>query len=168
MILYTKFGDEGRTQTFSGETYRKNDLLIEVNGSIDEVMVSIETFRIYITDEKILKDIDKIYEAMGMLGAEISSGKTTNLQKYIVQDFVERLERRIDEIFVPLQSFQRFYKSESVSCNEVRVRVRKLERLMTSLLLQKSLRPVTFAYINRLSDYLFALAVHLEKLEIQS
>lgn len=164
MKLYTGTGDTGDTKAFSGETYRKNDSIIEANGAIDETMVAIEQLRIHLLDnEEHLKTINKIHEALGLMGAEISSGKTTVLNKFIVTGFVDRLEVQIDELYVPLKEFQNFYKQSSIHCNEARVRVRKLERTLTNLLRQKRIRPVIYIYLNRLSDYLFALAVHLEK-----
>ena len=170
--IYTKKGDEGNTYAFSGVEYRKNDTLIEVNGLIDEALVSIQKARRHFTEEalgetttpqdrvSLERQWDKIIEALYLLGAEVSSGKTTGLAKYIVPGFIERLEEFIDEYYKPTTTFTYFYNESSIDCEEARVRVRRLERYLTSLLRQKRLRPVVYQYVNRLSDFLFTMSLH--------
>ena len=176
MTLYTKSGDEGNTTTMNGVSHRKNDTVIEINGNIDELIVSIERIRTkyFYTetievdttettqDKKTLKQLNKIIEALYLLGAEISDGRTTNLTKCIDKGFVDRLEERIDEIYSPLKDFVHFKKLDAINISEARVRTRSLERNLTSLIIDGQLRSFVFQYINRLSDYLFALAVYEE------
>lgn len=179
MTLYTKFGDEGNTNTMSGEVCRKNDTVIEINGLIDELIVAVEAARIkyFYTeketesneavdqDKKTLKQLNKIIEALYIFGAEVSDGKTTNITKTIDKGFVDKLEEKINDIYKPQKGFMYFTKTQAVLIGECRVRTRRLERGLTPMLRQKRLRPVTYQYFNRLSDYFFALQCHEENRE---
>ena len=51
----------------------------------------------------------------------------------------------------------------AIEVNEARVRTRKLERTLTNYLREREIRSVVYKYVNRLSDYFFALSVRLEK-----
>jgi len=163
MNIYTRTGDQGTTSSFSGQRFRKDDLIIEINGLIDESIASLESLIFYESTEHTLKQLNRIYDALYMLGAEVSSGKTTNLPRVISQGFVDKLEQLIDEHNIKLDSFQRFKTIKGVQTNELRVRIRKLERVLTKLLRVQSLRPVVFAYVNRLSDYIFTLSIYYER-----
>lgn len=173
--IYTGRGDQGKTTTLSGETCRKDDDLIELNGLIDELIVAVERARILYLytegeektewleqDTKNLKQLNKIIEALYLLGAEISNGKTTNLTKTIDKGFVDKLEEKIDEIYRPLTAFMHFKKLSAINISEARVRTRKLERGLTATYRAKNLRQAVYQYINRLSDYFFVLSVYEE------
>jgi len=165
MKIYTRTGDTGTTGSFSGKRYRKDDTKIELNGLIDEVSVSLEKIRYYIPKEdKQYKQLNKIIEAMYLLGAEISMGKTTGLNKYIDKGFVEKLEEQIDDFNIKLEGFQTFNTLEALTSEESRVRVRRLERFATKLLRHEQLRETVYKYLNRLSDYLFMISVYLERI----
>ena len=163
MNIYTKTGDEGTTGSFGGQRFRKDDLIIELNGCIDECIAGVESLILKESIERNLKQLNRVYDALYILGAEISSGKTTNIPKVISQGFVDKLENLIDEFDINLTVFQRFTTEKGVLANELRVKVRKLERVLTKMLRVKALRPVTYAYINRLSDYVFALSISYER-----
>jgi len=161
--IYTKTGDEGNTSSLSGKRFRKNDSVIEVNGLIDEALVAIQKAKLYFSDEKLLKQWNKIIEGLYLLGAEVSNGKVSGLNKAIDKGFVAKLEEKIDKYYIPISSFQYFESEAALNCEEARVRVRKLERFMTSMLRQDRLRSIVYAYINRLSDYMFVMSVYIEK-----
>lgn len=161
--IYTKKGDEGNTTSLSGESYRKNDTVIEAGGLVDEAIVSVQKAMTYFDDDAMLKQWDRIVEALYLLGAEISKGKASGLTKSIDKGFVEKLEEKIDLYSIPISSFQYFNKESSLECEEARVRVRKLERFLTTMLRQDRLRSPVYAYVNRLSDYLFTMSVYCEK-----
>lgn len=163
MTLYTRKGDDGNTSSLNGTVYRKNDTVIEVNGLIDELLVAVQKAKLTIKDPKLFRQWEKIVEALYLLGAEISNGKVSGLNKCIDKGFIEKLERLIDEYYVQSNSFQYFTTIQALECEEARVRTRKLERVLTSMLRQERLRQTAYGYINRLSDFLFTMSVYLEK-----
>ena len=166
-------GDAGSTGSLSGKKFRKNDTPIEVLGTADEAITQVEKCSILIeqyyngdSDPAIKKDLSKITEALYNLMAEISNGKASGLSKTVQTGYVERLERRIDEItlLLPKQTKFVFFKTIiGIELSEARVRIRKLERDMTQMLRHDIIRPVLFQYVNRLSDYMYILSVYLEK-----
>ena len=165
--IYTKKGDTGTTTSWSGKTYRKDDSVIEINGVIDETMASLEKVKYYLSEEQDPlqhKQISKIIEALYLLGAEISAGKVTDLPKYIDKEYVDKLEYKIDEMDIKIDTFMTFNTIQGIDTSEARTRVRRLERRLTSLFRRGQIRGSVYAYLNRLSDYLFVLSVYLERL----
>lgn len=167
MKLYTRKGDEGITGSLSEKRYRKDDSVIEINGVIDETISGMEKVRLHLSEERDLsqyKQINKIIEALYLLGAEVSKGKTTGLTKYIDKGYVERMEDKIDEMNIKVDTFMTFNTVQGVDASEARTRVRRLERRLTSLLRRDQVRSAVYSYVNRLSDYLFILSIYLERL----
>jgi cob(I)alamin adenosyltransferase len=160
--IYTKKGDAGETTTLSGVVVRKDDLVIEVVGLVDECVVGLEHLLLYVVDERVRKHLLKVVEALFLIGAEISNTRTTNLSRYVTGCFVSNLEKHIDEFFIPLKGFYSFRTIKGVLASDCRVRVRALERVLTPLYRQERIRQPVFCYINRLSDYLFVLGVYLD------
>lgn len=78
---------------------------------------------------------------------------------------VEWLEQAIDALnadLAPLTSFILPGGSEAAARAHIaRASVRRAERAMVALSAQEPVNPAALAYINRLSDYLFVLARHL-------
>ncbi len=164
MKIFTRKGDEGTTSSLSGKRYRKDDPVIEINGIIDETISSLERVRIHLSENTIQhKQINKIIEAMYLLGAEISAGKTTTLNKYIDKTYVEKIEEYIDKMNIKINTFMSFNTVQGVDTSEARTKVRRLERRITSLLRREQIRNSVYMYINRLSDYLFVLSCYLEE-----
>jgi cob(I)alamin adenosyltransferase len=167
MKIYTRTGDGGNTGSLSGEIYRKNDTVIQCLGLADELQVSLERVRYHmveIGDENFIKDINKIIEAIYQLMAELSNGKASGLSKTISQGYIDRLERRIDELSLmkKVKNFVYFETIPGIDISEARVRTRKLERRLTALLRHEVIRATIYKYVNRLSDYLFSLSVVIE------
>ena len=100
------------------------------------------------------------------MGGEISQQKPGGIVKNpIEEEDVEDLEKAIDLFNLRLNSFQRFRNLIAIDINEARVRTRKLERTLTQYLKEFRIRPEVYRYINRLSDYFFALAVTVQQNE---
>jgi len=163
MKIYTKVGDKGTTNSLSGNKYRKDDTTIMIGGLIDETLVAIQKARTHFYDDKLLKQWDKIIEALYLLGAEVSNGKISGLNKSIDKGFITKLEEKIDKYYIPIKSFTYFYTEAALDCEEARVRVRRLERYMTPMLRQDRVRETAYVYINRLSDYMFTMSLYIEE-----
>ena len=163
--LYTRSGDEGQTKTLSGEEVSKGGCLIEVNGRIDELQVSLDRVMSQLpTKSEDFQNLKRVQVLLWQLGGEISEQKIGELVKYpINKKDVETVEKWIDSIGISVTDFQRFKTFISIDVNEARVRTRELERLLVKYVEDYKLRKAVYAYINRLSDYLFALAVKLEE-----
>lgn len=166
--IYTKTGDKGITKTLSGQTVPKNHCLIQINGELDSLQASIDKLIAFSKYSQVLSEQKELLKTIQMLlwqlGGEISQKQTGRLVKRPIKEKdVKELEHNIDSFALDLMGFQRFTNLVSVDVNETRVRTRSFERTLTNYLEDAEIRYEVYQYINRLSDYFFALAVTVEK-----
>lgn len=165
MKIYTKFGDDGMTNTLSGKTVPKNAYLIKVNGDIDSLQSNVDKMIMFIGELPEGKHLQHIQKKLWQLGGEISGEKVKDyIKDPITSQDVNLLERWIDDLMrnTNINAFVRFSKPITVEANECRVRTRRLERTLTDYLEQQKIRAIAYTFINRLSDYFFALSVFYE------
>jgi len=157
--IYTRGGDAGETSMLSGERVSKADPHIAAVGDLDELSVAIGFARLaHPKRDDILKDIQKnLYQ----LSAMVSYAGDKDIDQFRLDpNATQALEARIDDIqgaLPPLKDF--IYPGQSeASCrlHQARAVARRAERGLTALPADKA--GAAIAYINRLSDFLFALA----------
>jgi len=163
MKIYTKTGDKGATSLIGGTRVAKSDLRIEAYGTIDELNAYIGLVRdqgINIGRAGILKEIqDRLFTIGALLATdpEKSKMKTPDLH----EEDVILLEQEIDEMTAtvpPLRAFVLPGGHQSVSfCHVARCVCRRAERLAIRLQEVSVVEDLVIIYLNRLSDYLFAL-----------
>ncbi len=159
MVIYTKKGDQGHAKTLGGEKVPKNHEIIQIMGKIDSLQSSLDLASIIIKDKEIKEIIKKINEKLWQTAGEISNQELNDLiKKPITEQDIKELEEYIDKHHPENTYFIRFTKETSARLNEARVRARKLESKLTTLLFEEKLRPEVYKYMNRLSDLLYALA----------
>ena len=79
----------------------------------------------------------------------------------ITKEDIKALEEQIDKLESPIPAkFIRFNSRLSCNLNESRVRCRELERKLVKFLKENKISKETYAYVNRLSDFLFCLAFY--------
>jgi len=168
--IYSFIGDDGFTRTLHGCTLSKDHCLIEVHGDIDALQSMIDKLIAYakysdsMAEQKPL--LSKVQLLLWQLGGELSQKKVGGLvTKPIGESDVADLEKTIDSFELDLHEFQRFNNLIAIDVNETRIRTRKLERTLTEYLKKSKIRPEVYKYINRLSDYFFALAVKIQQEE---
>lgn len=162
--LYTFVGDKGETNTLSGIKIPKDDPTIMINGEIDSLQASLDRVIAYSNNNSLIKKefalLSLIQTKLWQLGGEVSQHKIGGkVNDPITESDVLRLQDRIDQFNLNLTGFVRFNNFVSIDINESRVRARKVERLLTATLRKKQINPISYTFINRLSDYLFGLAV---------
>lgn len=168
--IYTFTGDEGFTKTLKGDTVPKDNCLIEVHGDIDSLQAMIDKLIAYARFSELLTEqkpmLLRVQVLLWQLGGEFSQGRIGGLVNQPIEESdVEDLENSIDSFDLDLDGFQRFKHLIAIDINETRVRTRKLERTLTNYLREARIRSVVYKYINRLSDYFFALAVKIQQEE---
>ena len=163
MRIYTRRGDGGSTLTLSGSKRSKSDLLIWVGGAIDELQTALDRVVAQLSSSKHRSRIERVQHILWQLAGEFSQQGTGGTVKDPVQvRDTEELERWIDEAELDLKGFVRFSTMLAADVSEARVRARRLERIMAQFAQKNDVRPEVLAYVNRLGDYLFALAVVLD------
>jgi cob(I)alamin adenosyltransferase len=168
--IYTRGGDSGTTALGSGERRRKDDLRIEVYGTIDEANSCVGLARAFLADMPagagLAESLVGVQNDLFDLGADLclpeKDSDTERLR--IVQSHVDRLEGEIDRLnadLAPLTSFILPGGSKAAAALHVaRAVVRRAERLLVRLAASPSekIGEAPLKYVNRLSDFLFVAA----------
>ncbi|MCM2532850.1 cob(I)yrinic acid a,c-diamide adenosyltransferase [Neobacillus pocheonensis] len=164
MRIYTKTGDKGRTSIIGGRV-DKDDTRVEAYGTVDEVNCFVGQ-AITELDVKLFKDIlgdlEKIqHELFDCGGALANVSEKRNVMLH--QESIDYLETKIDEYIAESPELERFIlpggSKPSASIHIARTITRRAERLVVKLLKADPNTPeITLQYLNRLSDYFFALA----------
>lgn len=168
MKIYTKTGDKGTTANVLGQRISKGDIMLELQGTVDEVNVNVGYLRAMLKDIPMKEqpfDIDKslrdVQYALFRIGTDISSNFT---YEYVKEAEIAAMEQSIDimtDAVEPLKNF--IYYSGNIAstyCQVIRSVVRRAERIFVRHLEGKDYN-LDYQYINRLSDYFFTLARYL-------
>jgi cob(I)alamin adenosyltransferase len=173
--IYTRGGDAGMTSLGDGARRRKDDLRIDAYGTVDEANSFIGVARATLSgapnEAKLAALLALIQNDLFDLGADlcvpVRGEAPTGLR--MRQDQVDRLEREIDALnadLLPLTSFVLPGGSKAAAAVHVaRAVVRRAERLMVTLAAEpgETVGAPALKYINRLSDFLFVAARHLNR-----
>jgi cob(I)alamin adenosyltransferase len=154
-MLYTKTGDGGETSLANGSRLPKNDPLIEALGDVDELNAVIGLLHsIYEWTAAEYTSFLLIQNNLFEIGATLSGGKACVLT---LED-VSHLERDIDFFTAhtpPLKHFILPMGSSLIAhCHIARTVCRRAERHLLNI----QPDPYMLMFLNRLSDWLFALA----------
>ncbi len=169
MKLYTGAGDGGRTSLFSGERVGKDHPLVDAYGEIDELasVLGAVAAALPAGHEALVDEIRERQNELMVLGALLAtSGDAPQLEQLprIDEGHCRELERAIDRMDAALPELRGFVLpggalSSSLS-HVARTVCRRAERRVVAALPAEPpdhLRE-PLVYLNRLSDYLFALA----------
>ncbi|HNY04465.1 MAG TPA: ATP:cob(I)alamin adenosyltransferase [Candidatus Woesebacteria bacterium] len=149
-MITTKNGDGGTSEYF-GKKVSKGGKLLEAIGTLDELQAVLGLGGL----EKIQEDI---YKIMGNLGEEIRNGILETRIKEIEKE-IEKIEK---EIKIP-KNFVIFKNKKAMELNWVRTIVRRAERAVVKLETRnKKLDKNVLIYLNRLSDFIYLLALREE------
>ncbi len=174
MKIYTKTGDVGETSLFGGRRVLKSELRIESYGTVDELNSWIGLLRDVQTDNNTRALLKVIQDRLFTLGSSLAADPdNTKLQHPDLNETdIELLENAIDKFDETLEPIRNFILPGGhvyVSyCHVARTVCRRAERLVVALNYstnQSDEKAVLMAikYLNRLSDFLFALSRKMSK-----
>ncbi len=154
MPIYTKTGDSGET-SIGTKRKPKDCPEAEVIGEIDELASLLGIIAAEMEDSA---EMEKIIATLMQLNAHIMSDG-----KYAFNGSAEELEKRIDEMWSETGDLNhfilRFTDPLAAKIHYARAVCRRAERKLVAFARGKDwLDKKALAYVNRLSDYLFALA----------
>lgn len=160
--LYTATGDEGQTSLAGGTRVAKDDIRIEAYGSVDELNAFIGLLDNLHNIPGDLKDFLRVVQnKLFNIGAYLATPDAATARGLDAAD-VERLERAIDLLdaeLPPLSNFVLPGGSRISSMSHVcRAVARRAERRVVALAASAQIDSNVLVYLNRLSDYFFALA----------
>lgn len=164
MRIYTRTGDKGKTSIIGGRV-DKDDTRVEAYGTVDEVNCFVGQ-AIQELDpqlfEDVLADLEKIQHELFDCGGDLAN-VTEKREVKLKQESIDYLEKKIDEYIKEAPELERFIlpggTKPSASIHIARTVTRRAERLVVKLVKSDPKTPeLALMYLNRLSDYFFALA----------
>jgi len=180
MKIYTGRGDFGNTNIIGGATVKKTDILVKAYGSVDELNSSIGLLMAKIENEYknapahksrlelIRKEITLIQHTLFDLGSNIAD-RDGKREVKVRESSIEALEDSIDFYYSKLPKIKYFVlPGGSLLGSEahlVRTLVRKTEIAVLEVVDVDPVDTVNLVYLNRLSDYFYALARYLNMMD---
>ncbi|HLA84474.1 MAG TPA: cob(I)yrinic acid a,c-diamide adenosyltransferase [Thermoguttaceae bacterium] len=168
MKIYTRTGDDGRTDLADGRRVAKNAAEVELSGTLDELNSLLGLVRAACPPEPVDAVVSRIQSELFLLGAEVTgASRGCRAADTITEDHVLQLEAEIDRFDAELPPLRAFIlpggTRPAAVLHLARAVCRRAERRLVSLtnLPQQepeAIRPVVGVYLNRLSDLLFVLA----------
>lgn len=185
-VPYTRSGDMGVSQLFTGERRSKDDILFEAMGTVDELCSTVGVVYALIIETSGEGDVNfgelplQLLDVMSRLfdvGSHIArptlstlpSGKSKK-ERFNAQH-VDILEQWIDNMTEQLPELTSFILPTggvaSAQLHLARTVCRRAERRMVPIIQDEdgSLDLAAYSYINRLSDYLFTVARYVNYCE---
>ncbi len=164
-IFYTGNGDNGSTSAIGGPRTRKDDILFDLLGDIDELNSQLAVCILYINDEKLRESFETIQDnlfSMSAIIANASNGR--NLDK-VSMPKPDMLESEIKRIGKDLPELKKFIIpggcAASSHLHVARSVARRTERKLTSFSKDHKINDNAMAYMNRLSSFLFVAALYM-------
>src|SRR5699024_4334000 len=162
--IYTRIGDKGQSGIIGGRV-DKDDIRVEAYGTVDASYSFVGQPIVELNEQTfsdVLEDLEKIQHELFDGGGDLASVSKKRPLK-ITEDAITYLEERIDEMTEETPDIERLIlpggAKPAASIHIARNNKRRAERHFVRLLKQdETVPPVTLQYLNRLSDYFFALA----------
>ena len=165
MKIYTKSGDSGQTTLIGGQRVPKYDVHVEAYGTVDELSAHIAMLYDMMSLYGVSgfeEDCVSIQKNLMVIESLLAVGEGGSLKiEDIKPERVAYLEQRIDTLSEELPPIERFtipgghiVVSESHIC---RTLCRRAERKALLVETATVAYPNAYAYLNRLSDYLYIL-----------
>lgn len=164
MKIYTKTGDKGQTHIIGGKAY-KDDIRVEAYGTVDEANCFVgQAISLLVEDiySDVKADLEKIQHELFDCGGDLAS-ITKNRPLKLSEEAVLYLEERIDDLMEEAPPIERFIlpggTAAASAIHIARTVTRRAERCVVTLMREEEYVPeLPLKYLNRLSDYFFALA----------
>lgn len=164
MKIYTKTGDKGQTHIIGGRAY-KDDSRVEAYGTVDEANCFVGQAISLLAEDIFLdvkEDLEKIQHELFDCGGDLASiAKERSLK--LSEEAVVYLEERIDALMEEAPPIEKFIlpggTPAAAAIHIARTVTRRAERCVVTLMKEDEHVPeLPLKYLNRLSDYFFALA----------
>jgi cob(I)alamin adenosyltransferase len=167
MKLYTRTGDDGSSGLFGGDRVSKAHLRLEAYGTLDELNSVMGLVRLQGSSAcASAETLQQIQHDLFVLGAILATpeGKQDQLGARMSRPTwsLADMEADIDRLTALAPPMTAFVlpggSAGSVHAHLARTVCRRAERIVVALAQEEPLDPAVVAYLNRLSDWLFALA----------
>ncbi|WP_243287305.1 cob(I)yrinic acid a,c-diamide adenosyltransferase [Geothrix terrae] len=167
MRLYTRTGDDGSSGLFGGERVSKSHLRLVAYGTLDELNSVMGLLLLHATAPCATQEtLQRIQHDLFVLGAILATpanrqellGARMSAPTWTLADMEADIDR-LTALAPPMTAFVLpGGTSASAHAHLARTVCRRAEREVVALTHEEPLNPSVLAYLNRLSDWLFALA----------
>jgi cob(I)alamin adenosyltransferase len=167
--IYTRTGDAGTTGLVDGSRVSKTDARLAAIGDVDEANSAIGVAIAAVGAGSVADALTRIQNDLFDLGADLATPgddfAPSEMVLRMVPKQVARLEGEIDAINAGLSPLTSFIlpggSAAAAALHLARAIVRRAERSAVAAAQSVPLNPQAVSYLNRLSDYLFVLARHV-------
>ena len=165
--IYTKKGDDGKTELGNGNRIQKFSTRVEAYGTVDEVNSVIGTVTCLSINTELKTALERIQNDLFDLGADLCLPESENENLAyeplrVHKDQVSRLESEIDAMnksIEPIRSFVLPGGTEiAANFHLCRTICRRAERRVVKLMETEKINLEALIYLNRLSDWFFVAA----------
>ena len=165
--IYTKKGDDGKTELGDGNRIEKFSTRVEAYGTVDEVNSVIGTVTCLSINTELKTALERIQNDLFDLGADLCLPESENENLAyeplrVRKEQVSRLESEIDSMnksIEPIRSFVLPGGTEiAANFHLCRTICRRAERRVVKLMETETINLEALIYLNRLSDWFFVAA----------
>jgi cob(I)alamin adenosyltransferase len=164
MPIYTRSGDKGKTHVIGG-VRSKDDLRVEAYGTIDETNAFVGQ-AIALLDpavsQDMIDDLTAIQHELFDCGGDLATLPGNKHPYRVTSEMVDRLEPLIDKYMAECPPIRRFIlpggHAAAAALHVCRTVARRAERRVVSLAASEEINMEVLRYLNRLSDFFFAIA----------
>lgn len=171
MKVYTRTGDAGMTSLVGGKRVEKSCARLESYGAIDELNAQVGLLLTYVTEPADRDCLIGIQKRLFVCGAQLATEAESPCKPscIITVDDVTALEHSIDQASEGLPRWRGFTLPGGCRAAAIahvcRTVCRRAERRILALDATEKVSPELIAYVNRLSDYFYVLALRLNNLQ---
>lgn len=169
MKVYTKTGDTGTTSLVGGKRVPKDCARLESYGTIDELNTQVGLLLTYVSEPVDRETLIGIQNNLFVIGAQLATEAPQVPSVIITSVDVTKLEQSIDAASEGLPKWRGFTLPggcrPAALAHVCRTICRRAERRILTLNSSEEVAPELLAYVNRLSDYFYILALRLNFLQ---
>ena len=169
MKVYTKTGDAGTTSLVGGKRVPKDCARLESYGTIDELNAQVGLLLTYVSEPVDRETLIGIQNNLFVIGAQLATEAPQVPSVIITSVDVTKLEQSIDAASEGLPKWRGFTLPggcrPAALAHVCRTICRRAERRIPALNSSEEVAPELLAYVNRLSDYFYILALRLNFLQ---
>ncbi|MCC5856668.1 MAG: cob(I)yrinic acid a,c-diamide adenosyltransferase [Ectothiorhodospiraceae bacterium] len=165
--IYTRTGDSGTTGLGDGSRVDKHGLRVAAYGTVDEANAALGVARLHVPSE-LDAAIERVQNDLFDVGADLCMPERDD-PPYpplrVTEAQVRWLEQDIDRMNAGLPSLRSFVlpggTAAAAYLHLARTVARRAERDVAALAGEEQINPLVLSYMNRLSDWVFVAARHV-------
>lgn len=171
MKIYTKTGDKGMTRLIGGQAVSKASNRVESYGYVDYLnsWVGRITAQTKKSNPNLAQELKTIQNYLFDCSTDLATPADADYEWRVKKAWATFLEDRIDVYTANCSQIEKFILPTgsllASDCHVARTLTRNAERKVVALMWTSKINEDVLVFLNRLSDYFFALAREMNRLE---